>query len=37
MDVNYTGNGLNNANGFQMDIYFFGHMQCIHQFTFKIE
>jgi hypothetical protein len=22
MDDNYTGNGLNNANGFQIDIYF---------------
>jgi hypothetical protein len=26
MDDNYIGNGSNNANGFQIDIYFFGHM-----------
>jgi hypothetical protein len=37
MDDNYTGNGSNNANGFQIDRYFFGHMQCIQKFTFKTE
>jgi hypothetical protein len=26
MDVNYTGNGLNNANGFQIDRYFWTHV-----------
>jgi hypothetical protein len=38
MNDNYTGNGSNNANGFQIDIYiFFGHMKCIQQFTFKTQ